>query len=66
MGKCRCWVENGAMNVVMPLPYFLWLLGGINLAFATLGAAALLTLTAVALYKHLVRQADSEAEGLHT
>ena len=48
------------MNVVMPLPYFLWLLGGINLASATLGAAALLTLTALALYKRLVRQAAAE------
>ena len=55
-----------AMNVLLPLPFLLWLAGGVTLWLATLGAAALLTLTAVALYKHLVRQADSEAEGLHT
>ena len=46
-----------AMNVLLPLPFLLWLAGGVTLWLATLGAAALLTLTAIALYKRLVRQA---------
>ncbi len=66
MGKCRCWVEHGAMNVLLPLPYFLWLLGGINLTLGTAGAGALLTLTAVAPYRHLVREAEEGAERLQT
>ena len=43
------------MNVVMPLPFFLWLLGGINLATATVGSAELLGATGYALYSHLKR-----------
>lgn len=44
-----------AMNLIMPLPFFLWLLGGINLAIATASSAALLALTAHATYRHLER-----------
>ena len=49
-----------AMNVLLPLPFLLWLAGGLTLWLAALGAAALLTLTAFALYKHLVRQAEPQ------
>ena len=49
-----------AMNVLLPLPFLLWLAGGVTLWLATVGAAALLTLTAIALYKRLVRQAAAE------
>lgn len=48
-----------AMNILLPLPFLLWLAGGLTLWLATLGAAALLTLTAYALYRHLIRQAES-------
>ena len=51
------------MNVLMPLPFFLWLLGGINLATATVGSGALLAATGYALYRRLVWQAE---EGMHT
>lgn len=48
-----------AMNLLLPLPFLLWLAGGVTLWVATLAAAALLALTAVALYKRLVRQAEA-------
>ena len=44
--------------VLLPLPFLLWLAGGVTLWVATLGATALLTLTAIALYKRLLRQAE--------
>lgn len=53
-----------AMNVLLPLPFLLWLAGGVTLWLATLGAAALLTVTAFALYRHLVRQAETEVAGV--
>ena len=46
-----------AMNLLLPLPFLLWLAGGLTLLTATLGGAALLSLTAIALYWRLLRQA---------
>ena len=54
-----------AMNLLLPLPFLLWLAGGVTLWVATPGAAALLTLTAVALYKRLAQQAPPQPNPPH-